>query len=250
MNSSPPDRARRASTAPDWRIVPMGDRCLLVEFEARVDAEINRKARSLAARLLCEPPPGVVDVVPTFCSVAVYYRPEQFGPAPAPFEQLRLQVEAVLKSGVEVAKDFGRIVHVPVCYGGEQGPDLDEVAMACGMTADEVVRAHVASDHVVFMLGFSPGFPYIGGLDSRLAMPRRATPRTSIPAGTVAIARDQTAIYTFETPGGWNMIGRTPMKLFDPQAEPPCRLQPGDRIRFVPMPRDQFDAYDRSAGLA
>jgi len=226
----------------------MGDRCLLVEFEARVDAEINRKARSLAARLLRGPPPGVVDVVPAFCSVAVYYRPEQFGPTPSPFEQLRLQVEAVLRSVVEVAEDVDRIVRVPVCYGGRHGPDLEEVALACGMTTEQVVLTHVACDHVVFMLGFSPGFPYIGGLDVRLSMPRRATPRTSIPAGTVAIARDQTAIYSFETPGGWNLIGRTPMKLFDPLADPPCRLQAGDRIRFVPMPPDQFDAYERSAG--
>jgi inhibitor of KinA len=240
----------RSRPAPDWRIVSLGDRCLLVEFEAKVDAGINRKARALAARLLREPPAGVVDVVPAFCSVAVYYRPEQFGPTPAPFEQLRLQVAAVLESGVEAAEDVGRVVRVPVCYGGVHGPDLEEVALACGMTTDQVVLAHVASDHVVFMLGFSPGFPYIGGLDARLSMPRRATPRTSIPAGTVAIAREQTAIYTFDTPGGWNLIGRTPMKLFDPSAEPPCRLQAGDRIRFVPMPPDQFDAYDRSAGLA
>jgi KipI family sensor histidine kinase inhibitor len=156
----------------------------------------------------------------------------------------------VLTAGVEASEEAGRVVRVPVCYGGEHGPDLEEVAIACGLTTDQVVLAHVASDHVVFMLGFSPGFPYIGGLDPALSMPRRATPRTSIPAGTVAIARDQTAIYTFETPGGWNLIGRTPMKLFDPLAEPPCRLQAGDQIRFVPMPPDEFEAYDRSGGLA
>ena len=110
------------------------------------------------------------------------------------------------------------------------------------MTPEEVIEAHVASAHEVFMLGFSPGFPYIGGLDPRLSLPRRSTPRTHIPAGTVAIARDQTAIYTFETPGGWNLIGRTPLRLFDPLADPPCRLQPGDRIRFVPISPSEFDA--------
>jgi inhibitor of KinA len=179
-------------------------------------------------------------VVPAFCSVAVYYRPEAFEPQPSAFQQLRLAIEAVLEAGVESASGQERVVRVPVCYGGEYGPDLEEVAGACGMTTDEVVRSHVASEHVVFMLGFSPGFPYIGGLDPRLSLPRRPTPRTSIPAGTVAIARDQTAIYSFETPGGWNLIGRTPMKLFDPLADPPCRLQAGDQIRFFPIPPGEF----------
>jgi inhibitor of KinA len=225
-----------------WRIVPLGDCCLVVEFEQKVDAEINRKARTLANLLLARPPQGVVDVVPAFCTVALFYRPEQFAAEPSPFQQLRLAIEAMLEAGVESAQGQERVVRVPVCYGGEHGPDLEEVAAACGMTPDEVVRIHIASEHVVFMLGFSPGFPYIGGLDPRLSLPRRATPRTSIPAGTVAIAREQSVIYSFETPGGWNLIGRTPMKLFDPFAEPPCRLQAGDRIRFFPIPPDEFDS--------
>lgn len=229
-----------AAAGAEWRIVALGDRCLVVEFEHRVDAAINRKARALATALLGRPLPGVVDVVPAFCTVAVFYRPEQFLPRPSPFQQLRLQIESVLAGGLEALPEQAREVRVPVCYGGEHGPDLEEVAAACGMTPDEVVRTHVASDHVVFMLGFSPGFPYIGGLDPNLSVPRRATPRTRIPAGTVAIARDQTAIYSFETPGGWNLIGRTPMKLFDPLADPPCRLQAGDRIRFVPIAPDEF----------
>jgi inhibitor of KinA len=239
-----------AAVPPEWRIVPLGDRCLVVEFEQRVDAAINRKARALANALLARPPQGVVDVAPAFCSVAVFYRPEQFVSEPSPFQQLRLAIEAVLGAGLESTPGPERVVRVPVCYGGEHGPDLDEVAAACGMTPDEVVRSHVAAEHVVFMLGFSPGFPYIGGLDPRLSLPRRATPRTSIPAGTVAIARDQTAIYSFETPGGWNLIGRTPIKLFDPLAEPPCRLQPGDQIRFFPIPPDEFDSPVHSMPIA
>ena len=229
-----------AAAPAEWQIVPLGDRCLVVEFEQRVDAAINRKARALADALLARPPQGVVEVVPAFCTVAVYYRPEAFAPGPSPFQQLRLAVESVLQASVESPQVAERIVRVPVCYGGEHGPDLDEVATSCGMVPDEVVRAHVASEHVVYMLGFSPGFPYIGGLDERLSLPRRPTPRTRIPAGTVAIARDQTVVYTFETPGGWNLIGRTPMKLFDPLADPPCRLQAGDRIRFYPIPPDEF----------
>lgn len=225
-----------------WRIVPLGDRCLVVEFESRVDADINRRARSLASLLLEKPPPCVVDVVPAFCTVAVYYRPEHFGATPSPFQQFRLQIESLLEAGVEPREAPARVVPVPVCYGGAHGPDLEEVARARGLAPEQVVEAHVASEHVVFMIGFTPGLPYIGGLDPRLAVPRRATPRTRIPAGTVAIARDQTVIYSLETPGGWNLIGRTPVKLFDPAADPPCRLQAGDRIRFVPITTDEFDA--------
>lgn len=254
----------RSAFGVGWRIAPAGDRCLIVEFESRVDAQINRKARSLANALLRDPPAGVVDVVPTFCSVAVYYRPElvappsassrgsapaasAFAPAasrsPSPHQQLRARITAVLEAGVPSDDEAARVVAVPVCYGGPHGPDLQEVAAACSMTTEEAVRVHAASDHVVFMLGFSPGFPYIGGLDPRLAVPRRKTPRTHIPAGTVAIARDQTAIYSLETPGGWNLIGRTPLALFDPLADPPCRLQTGDRIRFTPISPAEFAAY-------
>jgi inhibitor of KinA len=234
--------SRKADAAGGWQVVPLGDQCLIVEFESRVDAGINRRARSFAGLLLRDPPPGVVDVVPAFCTVAVYYRPENFEPTPSPFQQLRVRIEALLASDVASAQAPARDVPVPVCYGGAYGPDLEEVAGLCGMAPEEVIQAHVASAHEVFMLGFSPGFPYIGGLDPRLSLPRRSTPRTHIPAGTVAIARDQTAIYTFETPGGWNLIGRTPLRLFDPLADPPCRLQPGDRIRFVPISPSEFDA--------
>lgn len=257
-----PGLARAARTGSDWRIEPMGDRCLIVEFEARVDAQINRRARSLAEALLQHPIPGVVDVVPAFCSVAVYYRPEQVEPAEttarpgsppvpwlSPYDRLRAQVNAAAAAATDAPEGAARVIRVPVCYGGDNGPDLEAVATACAMTADQVVLTHVASEHVVYMLGFAPGFPYIGGLDPRLSVPRRATPRTRIPAGSVAIARDQTVIYSFETPGGWSLIGRTPIRLFDPQADPPCRLQAGDRIRFEPIAPEEFASHDGSINV-
>jgi inhibitor of KinA len=230
-----------------WRIEPLGDRCVVVEFEQKVDAAVNRQARSLAHALTLQPPPGVLDVAPAFCSVAVFYRPEAYAPQPSPFQQLKARIAALLAAGIADDEVPARAVRIPVCYGGEHGPDLAEVARACGMTTDEVISAHVASDHVVFMLGFSPGFPYIGGLDPALSVPRRATPRTRIPAGTVAIARDQTAIYSLETPGGWNLIGRTPLRLFDPKGEPPCRLQPGDRIQLAAIPSGDFESEAKAS---
>lgn len=231
---------------PPWRIEPLGDRCLIVEFGTRVDPEIGRTVRAFAARLLDEPLDGVLDVVPAFTTVALHYRPEAFAGAELPHVQLRRRLEAMLARGVVTQSVAARVVEVPVCYGGEFGPDLDAVAAACALTPDEVIRLHGASPHVVYMLGFAPGFPYIGGLDAQLAVPRRATPRTAIPAGSVAIARDQSVVYPLQTPGGWNVIGRTPLRLFDPDSEPPCLLQPGDDVRFVPVSPERFGELERA----
>ena len=225
-----------------WRIEPLGDRGLIVEFGQRVDPDIGRAARSFAGYLLAHPLEGVVDIVPAFTTVAIHYRPEVYAGQGPPYLQLCRQVEAILARGVAVEPVAARVVEVPVCYGGEFGPDLEEVARACQLTPEEAIQSHAASPHVVYMLGFAPGFPYLGGLDPRLAVPRRATPRTTIPVGSVAIARDQSAIYSFETPGGWNLIGRTPLRLFSPTAEPPCLLQPGDEVRFLPVSPDEYRA--------
>ena len=242
-----PDKPVVSAIPTGWRIEPMGDRCLIVEFGQRVDEEINRTARSVADYLMAHPIEGVVDVVPAFTSVAVHYRPEALPDSSArepPHRRLRGRIEAILAQGVARPRDVPRLVEVPVCYGDAFGPDLAEVAAACGLSPEQVIELHGASPHVVYMLGFAPGFPYLGGLDPRLAMPRRATPRTRIPAGTVAIAREQTAIYSLETPGGWNLIGRTPLKLFTPQASPPCLLQLGDSVRFVPISLERFRALE------
>jgi KipI family sensor histidine kinase inhibitor len=230
-----------------WQIAPLGDRALIVEFGQRVEREISARARAVAQQLLRTPLPGVTDVVPAFTTVALHYRPEAFTGTQAPYEQLRDQVEALLARGVASEHDATRVIEVPVCYGGEFGPDLAEVATLCKLGPDEVIALHAASPHVVYMLGFAPGFPYLGGLDPRLGVPRRATPRTAVPLGSVAIARDQSVIYPLETPGGWNLIGRTPLRLFRPQREPPCLLQPGDDVRFVPISLERYRALEESA---
>lgn len=223
-----------------WRIAPNGDRCLIVEFGDAVDRDINARARTFADRLAAAGLDGITDIAPAFTTVAVHYRPDQFrdaaSPALAPHAVLRRSLEALLADDTAAPVAEARCITVPVRYGGEFGADLDEVAAACGISAAEVIARHAASPHVVYMLGFAPGFPYIGGLDPRLAMPRRATPRTHVPAGSVAIARDQTAIYPIDTPGGWNLIGRTDLRLFDLNATTPCLLRPGDEIRFVAVP--------------
>jgi inhibitor of KinA len=227
-----------------WRIEPLGDRCLIVAFGEEIDLETNLRARAVAEHLLAHPLPGVVDVVPAFTTVALHYRPEAFadGAAGMPFEQLAARVEGILAKGVGRRRPAARRVEIPVCYGGEFGPDLAELARARELSTEEVIRIHAGSPHVVHMLGFAPGHPYIAGLDKRLAMPRRATPRLKVPPGSVGVTGTQSTIYPLETPGGWNLIGRTPLRLFTPEKDPPCLLQPGDEVRFVPIPPRQFEA--------
>jgi inhibitor of KinA len=222
----------------------MGDCCLAVEFEARVDVEINDRARALANHLLDHPIAGVVDVVPTFTTVALYYRPdaiEDDGTNEPAYRRLGRAVQRILVGGVPSASSNARTVEVPVCYDAAFGFDLDAVASACALTTERVIELHAASPHVVFMLGFAPGFPYLGGLDPRLRVPRRATPRTRVPAGSVAIAREQSIVYSLDTPGGWSVLGRTPLRLFTPETTPPSLLRPGDHVRFVPISRARFD---------
>jgi len=239
MNSS-----ADATASSSWRIEPVGDRCLLVAFGDRVDADVNRTVLSFTAWLLEHPLPGVVDVVPAFTTVALHYQPEAYagsGSAAMPFEQLASQVQAVLARGVPEVVLGGRTVEIPCCYGGEYGPDLEEVAQRCNLSTDEVIRLHGESPLVVYTFYFAPGNPFAGGLDERLALPRRQTPRTQVPAGSVAIANGLSTIYQLAMPGGWNLIGRTPWNLFDLKQDPPVRLQLGDRLRFVPVTPAEFD---------
>jgi inhibitor of KinA len=219
---------------PAAHLEPLGDRALLLRFGDRVDAAIEEAVQAFATRVLASPPDGLLEVVPAFTTVALHLRPGTDVIA------LEASLRALLEEGWQEGAAGRRLIEIPVCYGGEHGPDLAEVAAACGLDEAAVVARHGASPHRVSMLGFAPGFPYMAGLDPRLAMPRRATPRVRITPGTVAIARDQSAIYTLETPGGWNLIGRTPVASFTPQAASPTLLQPGDRVRFVPIAAADF----------
>lgn len=227
-------------TPPSPRIDAVGDRCMLIGLGDTVDPETSLRVFALVRRLKEQPIRGVRDIVPAFTTVALHFQPELLGDAP--FESLRALVLERLERPFETQQLAARTIEVPMCYGGELGPDLEDVATQRGLSVEQVIDLHLQSPHRVYMLGFAPGFPFIGGLDPALVMPRRASPRTRIPPGSVAIARDQTCIYPLETPGGWNLIGRTPVRLFDPNANPPCLLAPGDSVRFVRIDEPSYHA--------
>jgi len=224
----------------NWNIVAHGDRCLVVRFGTGIDVATGRRCGAAAAALRQAAIRGVTDIVPTFNTVAVHYLPGRFA-ADASVPGLEAEIARVLRqSRPDAERTGGGLVELPVCYGGEFGPDLADVAERTGLSEDGVIQLHVRDPAYVFMLGFAPGAPFMGVHDERFALPRRATPRTSIPAGSVAIANRQTIIYPNDLPGGWHVIGRTPLALFNPMREPATLVQPGDNVRFVPITADTF----------
>jgi len=232
-----------------YQITPIGDQSISIEFGAVIDVEINRLVCALARRIESAALAGVVDVLPSFSAVGVHYLAAEVPTGPG--ERVHAAITRRLRGLVEALESESqaatRTVEIPVCYGGEHGPDLEEAAQACSLSAQRLVDLHTRAPLRVFMIGFTPGHPYIGLLDEQLDLPRRASPRTVVPAGSVAIANRQSVIYPLATPGGWHLIGRTPLRLFDAQREQPCLLQPGDEIRFRAVSGAEFDAWPQAA---
>lgn len=231
------------------RVVPLGDRALLIQLGTTIDEGTHRLVRAVSARLASSGVPGLVEVVPAFASVAVHYDPVRVpndhpagGTFRSPYVRFAEAVQAALADLGDEAVEASRTVDIPVRYGGEDGPDLGVVAAAHGLSADEVVGLHSAATYRVYMLGFAPGFAYLGGLPESLVTPRRDEPRTAVPAGSVGIGGSQTGIYPLTTPGGWQIIGRTSLSLFDPRREPPALLAIGDIVRFHAMEPNELPA--------
>lgn len=219
-------------------IVAAGDSTLFVELEERIDAAVNARAIALAEAVQAAAIPGVRDVVPTYRSVAVY-----FDPLRTDYDRLVDRIDHELRQPTTRATAPRPPIRIPVCYGGDLGPDLAAVARFAHVDEAEVVRRHAAGTYRVFMLGFVAGFAYLGTVDETIAMPRRATPRVRVPLGSVGIAGVQTGIYPAETPGGWQLIGRTPVKPFDPSRAEPFLMQAGDSVQFQAITREAFDAW-------
>lgn len=227
------------------RIFPLGDQALVVELADRIEMNSVRRIHAVCDWLAAAALPGVSEWVPAATTVTLFYSATKLVAAGAPASDVvgwladRVR-ERLATFPVSNELPVPRLVEMPVCYGGEFGPDLEEVAARVKLSAAEVIARHSAAEYFVLQLGFAPGFPYLRGLPEALAVPRRDTPRVAVPAGSVAIANGQCGIYPVVIPGGWNLIGRTPCKLFFPGQEPFVLLQPGDRVKFRAISVDEF----------
>ena len=223
------------------RFLDAGEGCLVVELGDRIDVALNLQVRALGLTVERANLDGIVEAVPTYRSLAVYYDPLRIGR-----DDLRQKIDALIHSPQERAEQRSKVVEVPTVYGGEQGPDLGFVACHTGLPEKEVVRLHTEPLYHVYMLGFTAGFAYLGGLSERLSVPRLPTPRLKVPAGSVGIGGAQTGIYPLESPGGWRIIGRTSLCLFDALRQPPTPLLPGDKVRFVQVDEEGYHKESRA----
>lgn len=216
----------------------LGDRAVTITLGTTIDEVTRLRVQSLCAALDAQPVPGLIEYVPAFASLTVHYDPARVPLASggtSPYESLCALLTDALQRATPASIPTPRTVTIPVAYGGEFGPDLEDVARHAGISPDDVIALHTSGDYVVHMVGFIAGFGYLGGLPHKIATPRRATPRTLVPASTVGIGGSQTGVYPIDSPGGWNLIGRTPLTMFDPRRDPPTLLHAGDRVRFVAL---------------
>lgn len=224
----------------DFTIEPLAEDALLLRFGDIIDSAINARVHAATRALRDAALPGVADIAPAYASLLL-----RFDPLQTETGQLAAMLSGIIGSATaanpaSTRADESGIIEIPVCYGGEFGPDLDTVAAHASLSRDDVIVRHTAAVYSVAMLGFAPGFPYLLGLDPALHVPRRANPRTRVLAGSVAIGGAQTGIYPRELPGGWNLIGCTPATLFDARQQSPCLLVPNDRVRFRAIDADDF----------
>ena len=235
---------------------PLGDAAVVLTFDQSLDEALVARVCALADAIERDRLEGVTDVVPAFATVAVFYDPVQIKSYAGLCAALQTCVQGASSSGGDGAgasgfsrsgsgkADAARLVEIPVCYGGEFGPDLGQVAMHAGLTVEEIVALHSGASYFVQAIGFAPGFAYLGGLPGKIHTPRRATPRTQVPAGAVGIGGALTGVYPLATPGGWNLIGRTPLKMFDSERREPVLIRAGDHVRFRVITAKEFAAWE------
>ena len=229
----------------NMRILPAGDRALVADFGNVISEDVNRKVNALKKSLLAEKAAGVREMIPTYRSLLVEYNPTVIT-----MQELSRRIEAANIDGAATETENRRVLEIPCCYGGKYGEDLAGMAELTGLSEKEIIDIHAGTEYRVYMLGFLPGFVYLGGMDERIAAPRLKTPRVSIPAGSVGIGGSQTGVYPMASPGGWRLIGMTPVAFYDPTRETPVLCEAGDYIRFVPITPDEYERLKKEGGAA
>ncbi|MEW9699739.1 5-oxoprolinase subunit PxpB [Paenibacillus sp. SI8] len=234
----------------------LGDSAIVIQLGTTIDPKVHEQVRQLADYLEENRFQGFGEIVTAYTSITIYYDGysvfkdrlndfflDELLPYEIVFAHVQTAIAQYENLRADLADEPSQSVEIPVCYGGMHGPDLQAVADYHGMTPEDVVGLHSSQDYPVYLIGFAPGFPYLGGMDERIATPRKSVPRQRIPIGSVGIGGSQTGIYSLETPGGWNLIGRTPIALFRPQSANPSLLKVGDRVRFVPIKEEQYEQF-------
>lgn len=232
----------------EYTLQPLGDQAVIIELGDEITNDIQKKIHLVTAYLDAEAPSWIIEYIPAFTTITIFYEPMMLARLcnhqVLPYEYACKLIDDLLKTITGNKAAEPRVIKIPVCYGGEFGPDLETVAKINGLTTDEVIHIHAGGDYSVFMIGFAPGFPFIGGMSESIAAPRRDTPRLKIPARTVGIAGMQTGVYPIETPGGWQLIGRTPIELFRPDDEIPSLLHAGDKVQFFPISLEEYKEWE------
>ncbi len=217
------------------KILTAGDSSLLIEFGKEISPEINQKITATVQLMKEQHIEGVVDIIPAFCSLLINYDPRVIR-----YDELKSRMRDLVKMDIKAEAGRKKVYEIPVCYGGAYGPDIENIAKHAGLSVEEVIEIHSSRDYLIYMLGFLPGFTYLGGLDERIHTPRLANPRLKINAGSVGIGGSQTGIYPMDSPGGWQLMGMTPVKTYDPSREVPILVEAGDYIRFVPVSEEEY----------
>ena len=218
------------------KILTEGDSSILIAFKQEISPEVNAKISAVVKLLRQQQTPGIVDVIPAFASLLINYNPQVIS-----YHDLKERLEALLKMDMGTEQTAKVVYEIPVCYGGKYGPDIENIAQNAGISVEEVIEIHSSRDYLIYRLGFLPGFCYLGGLDERIHTPRLANPRLAIPAGSVGIGGSQTGIYPMDSPGGWQLMGKTPVRTYDPDREVPILVNAGEYIHFCPIDEAEFD---------
>ncbi len=223
------------------KFLKAGDSSLVIELGNEISTEINYNLKKITEYLDSLNHKGIKDLLPTYRSIIVYYNPLIIT-----FDEIKSMVEKnIAISSEKGGKTKKEIVEIPVLYGGEHGPDIENIATHNNLTIEEVIDIHTSGEYLVYMLGFTPGFPYLGGMDKKIATPRLTTPRTKIPGGSVGIAGEQTGVYPIDSPGGWQLLGNSPLEFFNPVKEKPFLLKAGEYIKFVQISQEEYNEISK-----
>ncbi|MCR2821573.1 5-oxoprolinase subunit PxpB [Lederbergia panacisoli] len=222
---------------------PLGDTAILIEFGDNINLETNKRILNMKQAILNQPFSGFIEAVPAYTTLTCFYDPTSVG-TDFPYETVKKELEQRIANLPISSSQNEKVIEIPVCYEDDYSMDLDFVASQNGLTKKEVINIHSETLYHIYFLGFAPGFPFLGGMNAKIATPRRTSPRLKVPRGAVGIAGGQTGVYPFESPGGWQIIGRTPVQLFNPRAMPPSLLLPGDKVQFFPISKQEFDTWE------